>query len=621
MTPYFESEHGKLYHGNVLDVLKELPEESVQMCVTSPPYWGLRDYGIEPQIWIPEDLWGCPYSCEHEWGDESITFAPDNSDHKGKITHKEGFISPFRAGLGYVDQKQFSSQGQFCLHCNAWRGSLGLEPTPELYVSHIVQIFRGVWRVLRKEGTLWLNLGDSYAGGGHGGHIDNKANKKIAGPSYNQPTGLKPKDLCMIPAKVALALQQPYYTGRIKQESDRAWLAGVIDSDGCIFISRKKVGQPTGKVTNGKKYVRTIEGFSPGLSVCGTILPILERCQRITGIGSIREDNNHGAQAYSWRVESGNAKKIIQEVYPFLVGKKQQARLAFWCPPSGDKATSFHSALIDIHKVRASSVDADEPPTMYEPGWWLRNDIILAKRNPMPESVTDRCSQSYEHMFLLAKSGKYYFDAEAIKEPHSPDGRNVTTTTVGPGAHENYQGSAGHERWPNNGRNKRDVWSVVTEPTPFAHFATFGKKWIEPCILAGTSEKGCCPECGKGWERVVEKSGGRDWHNDTMKDKGIPGQIMGEGGYKRGQSSNALNDIQESKTIGWQPGCKCYLKGLHLDKKVPCTVLDPFMGSGTTALVAYKHGRRFIGIDLSKEYLDEITIPRIENETRQLKLF
>jgi len=510
------------------------------------------------------------------------------------------------------------------------------------YVCHIVQIFRGVERVLRKDGTLWLNLGDSYAGGGHGGHIDNKANKNIVGPSYNQPTGLKPKDLIGIPWRVALALQ------------------------------------------------------------------------------------------------------------------------------------------------------AD--------GWWLRNDIILAKRNPMPESVTDRCSQSYEHMFLLAKSQKYFFDTDAIREPHNDVNRpSGFKGQDGIGPRHSNQGWAGgnvsldkHREYNPAGRNKRDVWSVVTEPTPFAHFATFGKKWIEPCILAGTSEKGCCPECGKGWERKkvdkevpfcdneqhenknmqgvfgvdgdkpiqtsdpknmqpmfgreeegrlvgksrtelikseVEQGSSQD-RNCNPKEKifpNKPGQSEHEEGvqpvlsennangkrstenkresekiFQNGNGQNQRADpmqqkkgvinggrwnfygtgldrdidetekqmpllhqkvsskdasdnrscntsderresqqseycgsmpsmqfeemelpITESKTIGWDPGCNC---GGELDlrlwpKPIPCTVLDPFMGSGTTALVAYKHGRRFIGIDLSKEYLDTITIPRIENETRQRKLF
>ena len=152
------------------------------------------------------------------------------------------------------------------------------------------------------------------------------------------------------------------------------------------------------------------------------------------------------------------------------------------------------------------------------------------------------------------------------------------------------------------GANKRTVWTIPTKPFPKAHFATFPPALIEPCILAGTSEKGCCVECGSPWERVVEKSGEfqRRWSKNNAD--GSPYQKQG----------SMQNTYQEK---GWQPTCKCNAE------TVPCTVLDPFFGAGTTGIVSYKHGRKFIGIELSETYLDEIAIPRIEKETRQMRLF
>jgi len=396
MKPYYETENGKLYQGHALDILKALPDQSVYCCVTSPPYWGLRDYGTEPQIWDADP------ECDHVWGGN---IPPRGKSGWHTFEHKCHSPGSHKTTIGSTMKEQPTQNpghGQFCQKCGAWYGSYGLEPTPELYVDHTVQIFREVRRVLKDDGTLWLNLGDSYAASRSYQVSDNL--HKPVGPSRNMarskpPNGLKQKDLVGIPWRVALALQ------------------------------------------------------------------------------------------------------------------------------------------------------ADD--------WYLRQDIIWHKPNPMPESVQDRCTKSHEYIFLLSKSKKYHYDHEAIKQP-------IAASTIGRGpvdfggkkgrdynpdeSDPNYR--AGNEQWGRtfdyktsckNGVNKRSVWTISTKPFPDAHFAVFPPALIEPCILAG------CPK--------------------------------GE------------------------------------------TVLDPFIGSGTTFLVSYKHGRKCVGVDLSQTYLDDITIPRIEKETRQFKLF
>ena len=386
MTPYYQTEFCDIYHGHVLDALKTLPDESVHCCVTSPPYWGLRDYGIEPQVWDGSD-------CEHVWGNELISQANDSN----RVSM--GWSTGENPAAKVKGEK--SSQGQFCQLCGAWRGSLGLEPTPELFVSHIVQIFREVRRVLRKDGTCWVNLGDSYASGNRSDYGSFQPDSKQAthsaikfSPRPPQPTNIKPKDLVGIPWMVAFAL-------------------------------------------------------------------------------------------------------------------------------------------------RADS-------------WYLRSDIIWNKPNPMPESCKDRPTKAHEYLFLLSKSQKYFYNAEAVKEKNA----DPTRTNYRPGKEAytkgNVHDASGRERrndgfqaYANgkqcNGRNKRTVWTIATEPTPEAHFATFPRKLVEPCILAG------CPEGG--------------------------------------------------------------------------TVADIFFGSGTVFKVAYKHGRKTIGIELSKTYLDDIAIPMIKRKTKQRKLF
>jgi DNA modification methylase len=290
-----------IYEGDCIQTMKQWPDACVQTCITSPPYYGLRDYG-----------------------------------HDGQI---------------------------------------GLEETPEAFVQKLIEVFREVRRVLKDDGTLWLNLGDSYNGAsanrtGQNGYDDGRTNR-TSRFSTGGIDGLKPKDLIGIPWRVAFALQ------------------------------------------------------------------------------------------------------------------------------------------------------AD--------GWYLRQDIIWHKPNPMPESVTDRCTKAHEYIFLLSKSSKYYFDNEAIKEPsvyHGIDSRSDMGNIRYEGKRTEGEASANGQQsfvTINETRNKRSVWSVTTKPYSGAHFATFPPDLIEPCILAG------CPEGG--------------------------------------------------------------------------IVLDPFMGSGTTAHTALRAGRKYVGCELNGDYI------------------
>ncbi len=360
-----------------------LSDSSVQCVVTSPPYWGLRDYGVD--------------------------------------------------------------------------GQLGLEATPDEFVSNMVAVFREVRRVLRDDGVCFMNLGDSYNGYYANQYAtglsarNQHARQVVESGAGLRCGGLKPKDLVGIPWRVALALQ------------------------------------------------------------------------------------------------------------------------------------------------------AD--------GWYLRSDIIWAKPNPMPESVTDRPTKSHEYVFLLTKSERYFWDAEAVREPAEygyrdcsgparSDRKAESTATwrgVGDlnGATERGSRTVSGSN-PETGRNIRTVWTIPTESYPGAHFATFPRKLVEPCVKAGTSQKGCCPECGKGWAREVERG---DFHQTG-------GLVVkyGENGQFQHQAANRHRDGHvpgrfEMKTTGWRPQCQ------HGHAPVPCLVADIFCGSGTTGVVAEGLHRNFVGIDLSKEYL------------------
>ena len=413
--------------GDWINVLSGMPSDSIDCCVTSPPYFSHRDYQVE--------------------------------------------------------------------------GQLGQESTPAEYVAKLVEGFNEVRRVLKPTGSLWLNLGDSYASQS-GGYSDNdgygnssvisaSAQSAVVPNKNRKLPGLKPKDLIMIPAMVAIALR--------------------------------------------------------------------------------------------------------------------------------------------------------------DSGYYLRSDIIWEKPNSMPASATDRCTNSHEHLFLLTKNNQYFYDAEAIKERCSEANINdflarKTLDNKGRGKKGTYDearpdltrsreaympkdfmrnkrsvwrvGEGGEEIWRwlfentteeffypllekfiSESENKNSVWSINTKPFKGAHFACFPQELIIDCIKAGSSEYGCCADCGAPWERIVERTAGEsvscpktDAAHIARGGVGKPSGTVGKSGGGR------INGTTE--TIGWQPTCKCDTKEI-----VPSIILDCFGGAATTGVVARKLNRNFILIELNPEYV------------------
>jgi len=205
-----------IQQGNSLDVLRSMRDRCVQVVVTPPLYYNLRDYGVLPSVWPPESDWrdldGSSINeplpdCQHEWGEEQ-TRKTGRNDETWRDT-KDGVR--IEGDSSVRCPKQEASTGSFCRRCGAWRGTFGLEPTLDLYVWHSVLIFREVRRVMRDDATLFLNLGDSYAGTGYGkgtGHFSLRDTPGAMKPKTDyRSAGLKPKDPCGIPWRVALALQ------------------------------------------------------------------------------------------------------------------------------------------------------------------------------------------------------------------------------------------------------------------------------------------------------------------------------------------------------------------------------------------------------------------------------
>jgi len=264
-------------------------------------------------------------------------------------------------------------------------------------------------------------------------------------------------------------------------------------------------------------------------------------------------------------------------------------------------------------------------------GWLLRSDIVWSKPNCMPESVKDRPTKAHEYVFLLAKQARYFYDADAVRESHqassmeryrySHNGRDSgfeKDARTGSSYAKMREGATMGEFQNPAGRNRRSVWHIAT--TPFSarsvgiddldHFAVMPPKLVEPCVLAGTSERGVCPTCGAPWVRVVERAKAPSVPPSTLDrygtgEAGVHRRIGGQ--YQRWLDANPLT------TTGWQPSCACG------GEPIPATVLDPFCGAGTVGLVSVQHGRRFIGIDLNARYL-EIARRRIEKAAPVLPL-
>jgi hypothetical protein len=231
---------------------------------------------------------------------------------------------------------------------------------------------------------------------------------------------------------------------------------------------------------------------------------------------------------------------------------------------------------------------------------------------------------SYEHVFLLSKDRKYFFDMEAVKEPCTESSRKrIGQRTFarqrggkkdyGKGTNPNRSARKALENFARSGGKKRHlraVWTISTHAFAGAHFAVYPERLVEPCVKAGTSQKGCCPRCGTPWVKIIKQKvrgkGRRARGLGTLaKARKLDARSKGAATRRLGMNVRDTkascgehgNLFPQAGTAGWRPSCTC-----DAGEPVPCTVLDPFMGSGTTALVALMLGRAAIGVELNPEY-------------------
>jgi len=290
-------------------------------------------------------------------------------------------------------------------------------------------------------------------------------------------------------------------------------------------------------------------------------------------------------------------------------------------------ATAEHGGWTETENGAARVVDAAGKPkdlmmmpwrvalALQADGWWIRSVIVWHKRSPMPESATDRPTTAWEPIFLMSRSPSYFYDAEAVKESTEDSNTHSCGPAPIPGpktvegidlikANTSFQAATWHATVT---RNQRNVWRLSSEPYSEAHFACFPTEIPRRAIKAGTSERGCCPACGAPWTRLVEREKiTRERPNDYTKRDGADGT---------GNScANSVAGIA-TRTVGWKPGCEC-----NAGEPVPCVVLDPFLGSGTTIAVARELGRHGVGCELNPQYA-ELARKRIADSEAEAPLF
>jgi DNA modification methylase len=573
-----------LLTGDCRDVLPTLPSNSVHCVVCSPPYYALRSYL--------------------------------DASHPDK--HRE----------------------------------LGSEATPDEYLAAMVGVFREVRRVLRQDGVCFVNVGDSYASGGMYPSRSQPPSRVLAcdsggiAPEGSPVFGSACSDLCGECRDGLLSRnghRRALLEAALHREHEGANHPSAVPAYALASTTQQSLQQPQASNSPASSQgarcllcVRSLADDAPASAHMEECKPGSER----NGSASHNQDTDALDLAYS-TIASHRYKPKDLMLMP--------ARLAL-------------------------ALQAD--------GWWVRSDIIWAKPNPMPESCTDRPTSAYEHVFLLTKRARYYYDSVAVREEAEygrrewsdisgnwkralessiSDKRRPETATVSGGD-------------PSTGRNLRNVWTIATHAFPEAHFATYPPELVERCIRAGTSERGCCAACGAPWVRVTERNLDNVPTRVTTKRAPIDCEALGaylrERRQQRGLSTNQLATLFPSATGGltgcvrnWElglnapmpeqwtklkevlaldelfdeqiygtvevevtdhspdkdPGVRTYAKAWNAEitttgwrasctctagEPVPATVLDPFLGSGTTALVADRLQRHCIGIDLSLTYAD-----------------
>jgi len=545
--------------GNCLEIMKQFPAESIDMVMFSPPYYGLRDYGE-----LTETIWGGKPDCQHEWTQGPTLRKHGDFMPNCKQATVRGFLTKYRAGC-------------FCVKCGAWKGQLGLEPSWQMYVQHIVEICREIKRVLKKTGNMYIVIGDTYAGS-HGSKKDSEYPKKEV---YSLPyesrvtrkvNGYKPKCLMGIPWRVAFALIEDGWILRndVIWHKPNAMPSSVKDrltqtyEHIFHFVKARRYYYNLDAIREPHK-LSTIKRLEFSLKhpnrELGGFKKHLEPKHRANGDPRTHLINKNWARAltkHNLAVNPENSR------ISFLIGKLNRIAKEL-----RGKST-YHG--------KCESFQPWNEKLMHNKA--VRDALKILEKEEKLNPAEKRFLQNYVHNHAGHPKGKNPGDVVkyARVEPRTLEGWwkvNAPRTThpkgKNPGDTWKWSEDTKEMAWYHNlgklrqrmrelglpeqnplGRNPGDFWSVSTKPFPEAHFAVYPE---DICIRP---IKASCPE------QVCAKCG-----------------------------------LPKESHPSWCPSCKC-----EKPEYVPGVVLDPMCGSGTTLVVAKKLGRQFIGIDINPAYVE-----------------
>ncbi len=539
--------------GDAIAVMRaRIPDDSIDLVITSPPYWGLRDYGVETVR-----VWGGSSECEHEWGSSILPAGHRSTEDRKSTTLTSDAISR-------RDKWQSSN---ICSKCEAWRGSLGLEPHPQMFIDHLIEICREIKRVLKPSGTFFLNLGDTYFGGKgksanrwSEAHTDrdtlqretwNLGRDKPQDIARQDGVWLQPKQKLMIPSRIAIALQHDGWVLR----NDIIW-----HKPNHMPSSVKDRLSPAYEhiflFVKNNKTIYWVDRFTGQLTASE---PTQYYVHDKTGLK--RFDRPKRGVDKDWFNEDGTRKFKY--------------------------AWQGHDYYFDLDAIRkphaASAIDR-----------FVREKA----KNLRSVNLANKWLESDEKDSMKGLHGKSYAD---MKYYENPLGKNpgdlwgveeekLTKHDIAVGRIGNfsYTDPLHTKEYHPQGKNPGDLWRISTQPFSGAHFAVFPSALIEPIIKAGSS-RWVCSQCGKPRTRITETESTPT--RPAFKSKfGEPEEDL------RGPIARERR-VATHQTVGWSD-CGCG------EKWIPGVVLDPFGGSGTVGKVSRRLGRRFILIEIVSEYTE-----------------